>query len=135
MLFRSVLNKKSGALGLSGVSSDYRDLLAAMESGNKDAENAIEVVIYRIAKYIGAYFVALGGVDAIAFTAGVGENSMKMRERILNSLGALGVVMDPEANAVAGEEILLTKPESKVPVWAIPTNVELAIARETARLV
>ncbi len=131
----SVLNKKSGALGLSGVSSDYRDLLAAMESGNKDAENAIEVVIYRIAKYIGAYFVALGGVDAIAFTAGVGENSMKMRERILNSLGALGVVMDPEANAVAGEEILLTKPESKVPVWAIPTNEELAIARETARLV
>ncbi|RKI39805.1 acetate kinase [bacterium D16-51] len=131
----SVLNKKSGALGLSGISSDYRDLLAAAESGDEHAEDALEVVVYRIAKYIGAYFVALGGVDAIALTAGVGENSMKMRERILNSLGALGIVINPEANAVAGEEILLTKPESKIPVWAVPTNEELAIARETARLV
>ena len=131
----SILNKKSGALGLSGISSDYRDLLAAAEDGDENAKDALEVVVYRITKYIGAYFVALGGVDAIALTAGVGENSMKMRERILNSLGALGIVMDPEANAVAGEEILLTKPESKIPVWAVPTNEELAIARETARLV
>ncbi len=131
----SILNKKSGALGLSGISSDYRDLLAAAEDGDENAKDALEVVVYRIAKYIGAYFVALGGVDAIALTAGVGENSMKMRERILNSLGALGIVMDPEANAIAGEEILLTKPESKIPVWAVPTNEELAIARETARLV
>ena len=130
-----MLNKKSGALGLSGISSDYRDLLAAAEDGDENAKDALEVVVYRITKYIGAYFVALGGVDAIALTAGVGENSMKMRERILNSLGALGIVMDPEANAVAGEEILLTKPESKIPVWAVPTNEELAIARETARLV
>ena len=131
----TILNKKSGALGLSGISSDYRDLLAAAENGDENAENALEVVVYRIVKYIGAYFVALGGVDAIALTAGVGENSVKMRERILSSLGALGIVMNPEANAVAGEEILLTKPESRVPVWAVPTNEELAIARETVRLV
>ena len=131
----TILNKKSGALGLSGISSDYRDLLAAAEDGDENAENALEVVVYRIIKYIGAYFVVLGGADAIALTAGVGENSVKMRERILNSLGALGIVMNPEANAVVGEEVLLTKPESKVPVWAVPTNEELAIARETVRLV
>lgn len=131
----NVLNKESGALGLSGISNDYRDLVEAMNNGDENAKNALEVVVYRIVKYIGAYFVALGGVDAIALTAGAGENNLEMREMILNSLGALGVVANPEANTVRGKEILLTKPESKVPVWVVPTNEELAIARETAKLV
>ncbi|MDD7403189.1 MAG: acetate kinase [Butyribacter sp.] len=131
----TILNKKSGALGLSGVSNDYRDLIEAMEAGNEDAKNAIEVMVYRVAKYIGAYYVALGGADAIALTAGVGENNAMIRKMLVESLGALGIVLDAEKNKVRGEEILLTKPESKIPVWVVPTNEELAIARETARLV
>lgn len=130
-----ILNKKSGALGLSGISNDYRDLIAAMEEGNEDAKNAIEVMVYRVLKYIGAYYVALGGADAIALTAGVGENNVKIRKMILQGLSALGIVEDPEADAIRGEELLITKPESKIPVWVVPTNEELAIARETARLV
>jgi len=131
----TILNKKSGVLGLSGVSNDFRDLLAASESGNEDAKNTVDVFVYRIVKYIGAYFVALGGVDAIAMTAGVGENSTGVRKMILDSLSALGIVIDEEANQIRGKEILLTKPESKVQVWSVPTNEELAIARETVRLV
>lgn len=131
----TILNKNSGVLGLSGVSNDYRDLIAAMEAGNEDAKNAIEVMVYRVMKYIGAYYVALGGVDAIALTAGAGENNAMIREMILDGLGALGIVIDQEANQVRGKEQLLTKPESKIPVWVVPTNEELAIARETARLV
>lgn len=131
----TILNKNSGALGLSGISNDYRDLVDAMEAGNEDAKNALEVMVYRVVKYIGAYYVALGGADAIALTAGAGENNLLIREMILNSLGAIGVVPEPEANTVRGKEVLLTKPESKIPVWVVPTNEELAIARETARLV
>lgn len=131
----TILNKNSGALGLSGISNDYRDLIEAMESGNEDAKNAIEVMVYRVTKYIGAYYVALGGVDAIALTAGAGENNTIIREKILDGISALGVVIDHEANQVQGEERLVTMPESKVPVWVVPTNEELAIARETARLV
>ncbi len=130
----TILNKESGVLGLSGLSNDYRDLMEAVEQGNEDAKNAVDVMIYRVLKYIGAYFVALGGVDAIALTAGVGENNIKIRERILKGLEAIGVVPDLEANTVRGEELLLTKPESKVAVWVVPTNEELAIARETAAL-
>ncbi|MCD7826453.1 MAG: acetate kinase [Clostridiaceae bacterium] len=130
-----ILNKQSGVLGLSGVSNDYRDLSDAMESGNQDAKNALDVLVYRAIKYIGAYFAAMGGADAIALTAGAGENNCWIREQIINGLGALGVVLDPEANQVRGEEKLITAPESKIPVWVIPTNEELAIARETARLV
>lgn len=132
--FTEILNKKSGALGLSGISNDYRDLMAALEEGNEDAKNAIDVMIYRILKYVGAYYVALGGVDAIALTAGVGENNIKLRQRIMDGLEAIGVVPDPSANTTQGEEALLTKPESQVAVWVVPTNEELAIARETARL-
>lgn len=131
----TILNKKSGALGLSGISNDYRDLVDAMNQGNEDAKNAMDVMIYRVLKYIGAYYVALGGVDAIALTAGAGENNLEIREAILKGLECLGVVFDPEANTTRGEETLLTKPESKIPVWVVPTNEELAIARETARLV
>lgn len=130
----TILNKQSGSLGLSGISNDYRDLMTAMQNGNEDAKNAVEVMVYRVLKYIGAYYVALGGADAIALTAGVGENNLEIREMILNGLGAIGVVPDPEANVDRGEERLLTKPESKVAVWAVPTNEELAIARETAAL-
>ena len=91
-------------------------------------------MVYRVIKYIGAYYVALGGADAIALTAGAGENNAEIRAMIMSGLSALGVVMDEKANAVRGVEELLTKPESKIPVYVIPTNEELAIARETARL-
>lgn len=129
-----ILNKKSGALGLSGLSNDYRDLIEAVENGNEDAKNAIEVMVYRVLKYIGAYYVALGGVDAIALTAGAGENNLQIRRMILDGLRAIGVEKIAQWDASIGEEMLLTTPESKVQVWVVPTNEEIAIARETARL-
>lgn len=131
----TVLNKESGALGLSGFSNDYRDLVEAMQSGNEDAKNALEVMVYRITKYIGAYYMALGGADAIALTAGAGENNLEVREMILKGLSAIGVVIDTDANNTRGKELMITTPDSKVPVWVVPTNEELAIARETVRLV
>ncbi len=130
-----ILNKKSGVLGISGVSTDYRDLLAAEEEGNQDAHNAMEVMMYRIIKYVGAYFTAMGGADAIVLTAGAGENNMKIRARIVNGLSALGVKLDDVANDVVGEERLVSAPDSKIPVWVVPTNEELKIARETAEVV
>ena len=130
-----ILNKKSGALGLSGLSNDYRDLIEAMGNGDEDAKNAIDVMVYRVLKYIGAYYVALGGVDAIALTAGAGENNLLIRKMILDGLGAIGVEKNAKWDATMGEEMCLTTPESKVQVWVVPTNEELAIARETARLV
>ncbi len=130
-----ILNKKSGALGLSGVSNDYRDLIEAMENGDENAKNAIEVMVYRVLKYIGAYYVALGGADAIALTAGAGENNLLIRKMILDGLGAIGVDKNAQWDSTMGEEMCLTTPESEVQVWVVPTNEELAIARETARLV
>ena len=130
-----ILNKKSGVLGMSGVSNDYRDLIAAEAEGNKDAHNAVEAMIYSIAKYVGAYFVAMGGVDAIALTAGAGENNLEVRGRIVEALSALGIKLNKEANTMRGEELLLSTPDSKVPVWVVPTNEELKIARETAEVV
>ena len=130
-----ILNKNSGLLGLSGVSNDFRDLQEAAENGNKDAVNSYDVFVYRIIKYIGAYYMALGGADAIAFTAGIGENSSEVRKSIMDGLAAIGVEIDEEANKKRGEEVLLSTPSSKIPVWSVPTNVELAIARETARLI
>jgi len=127
----SILNKKSGALGLSGISNDYRDLVEAMENGSEDAKNAIDVLVYRIVKYIGAYFLALDGADAIALTAGAGENNLEIRQMIIDKLGAIGVVPNPDVPQTRGVELCLTKPESKVQVWVVPTNEELAIARET----
>lgn len=129
-----ILNKKSGALGLSGISNDYRDLMEAMQQGDENAKNAIDVLVYRILKYIGAYYMALGGADAIALTAGAGENNIEMRNMILDGLSAIGVEKNAQVNDTRGEEALLTTPESKVQVWVVPTNEELAIARETARL-
>ena len=129
-----VLNKKSGMLGISGVSSDGRDLEAAAETGNKRAQLALDVFDYRVIKYIGAYAAAMNGVDAIAFTAGIGENNIKMRKDVCSSLTYLGVKLDEEKNNVRGEERIISADDSKVQVLLVPTNEELAIARETLAL-
>lgn len=132
----NMLNKKSGVYGLSNyLSSDFRDLSAGAESGNKPAEIALDVFCYRVAKYVGAYAAAMNGVDVIAFTAGIGENSDVVREKVMDCLGYLGIALDKEANSKRGEEVLISTPESKVKVFIIPTNEELAIARETVALV
>ena len=130
-----VPNKKSGMLGISGVSSDGRDLEAAAETGNKRAQLALDVFDYRVIKYIGAYAAAMNGVDAIAFTAGIGENNIKMRKDVCSSLTYLGVKLDEEKNNVRGEERIISADDSKVQVLLVPTNEELAIARETLALV
>ena len=129
----NVLNKKSGVYGMSGVSSDFRDIENAANEGNKRAETALESFVYRVAKYVGAYAAAMGGVDAIAFTAG--ENDKITRKKVCDYLGFLGITIDDEANAKRGEEIVISTPDSKVSVLVIPTNEELAIARETLALV
>lgn len=130
-----VLNKKSGVQGMTGLSSDFRDLETAYDEGNQRAIDACEVFAYRVAKYIGSYVAAMNGVDAIAFTAGIGENTSFIREKILAYFGYLGVTMDKEANKKRGEDTILSTPDSKVKVCIIPTNEELAIARETVALV
>ena len=130
-----VLNKKSGMLGISGVSSDGRDLEAAAETGNKRAQLALDVFDYRVIKYIGAYAAAMNGVDANTFTAGIGENNIKMRKDVCSSLTYLGVKLDEEKNNVRGEERIISADDSKVQVLLVPTNEELAIARETLALV
>lgn len=131
----NILNKKSGVLGMSGgVSSDFRDIEAARKEGNHLAEVALEAFVYRVAKYIGAYTAAMNGVDAIAFTAGVGENDKKTRKEICSYLGYLGVKIDDEANDVRGKNAVISAADSKVKVMLLPTNEELAIARETKRL-
>ena len=131
----NVLNKKSGLQGLSNLSSDFRDLNEAAQNGNKNAENAIEVLCYGIAKFVGGYVAALNGVDAITFTAGIGENACPVREKVVSYLGYLGIELDKEANGKRGEEIVISTPDSKVKVCVIPTNEELAICRETVALV
>lgn len=132
----NVLNKKSGLLGLSGgLSSDFRDLSEAAEAGNADAANAIEVLCYGIAKFVGGYVAAMNGVDAVVFTAGIGENAALVREKVVSYLGYLGIELDKEANGKRGEEIVISTPDSKVKVAVIPTNEELAICRETVALV
>ena len=132
----NILNKKSGVLGMSGgISSDFRDIEKAAAEGNHLAEVALEAFVYRVAKYIGAYTAAMNGVDAIAFTAGVGENDKKTRKNVCYYLGYLGVKIDDEANYVRGERRVISAPDSKVKVMLIPTNEELAIARETLALI
>ena len=132
----TMLNKKSGVYGLSNnLSSDFRDLEEAAKAGNKRAELAIDVFAYRVAKYVGAYTAAMNGVDNIVFTAGIGENAIPVREKVVSYLGYLGVTLDKEANGVRGEEIVISTPDSKVKVAVIPTNEELAICRETVALV
>lgn len=127
------LNKESGVYGLSGVSSDFRDLAKAAAEGHRRAILALDVFIYRIQKYIGAYAAALGGVDTLVFTAGIGENDAKMRKDILTGMEWLRIQLDDEANQQRGEH-KISAPDSKVEVWVIPTNEELVIARETVRL-
>ena len=132
----NILNKKSGILGMSGgISSDFRDVGKAADEGNHKAEAALDAFRYRVAKYVGAYAAAMNGVDAIAFTAGVGENDKVVRKSICEDyLGYLGVKIDDEANDVRGKKTVISAPDSKVKVMLIPTNEELMIARETARL-
>ena len=131
----NVLNKKSGLEGISGLSSDFRDLTAGAKDGNKRAIAAIEVFCYRVAKYVGSYAAAMNGVDAIAFTAGIGENVGLVREKICSYLGYLGITLDAEANAKSGDNCVISAADSKVKVAVIPTNEELAICRETVALV
>lgn len=132
----NICNKKSGVLGLSGgLSSDFRDLAMAMGEGNKEAKAALETYAYRVAKYIGAYAMAMQGVDIIAFTAGIGENNSEVRSLIGKYLGVLGTSIDPEKNKIRGEEVILSKDSDKVVTMIVPTNEELAICRETVALV
>ena len=130
-----ILNKQSGILGISGVSSDFRDVQAAQHEGNHRADVAIQSFVYRIAKYIGSYITAMNGVDIIASTAGVGENDGEIRKAVWGYLGYLGITIDDEANAMRGKERIISTPDSKVIVAAVPTNEELAIARQTLALV
>ena len=130
-----MLNKESGLLGVSGVSSDFRDVLNAANEGNERAKLAIDIFFRRVIAYIGRYFIALGGCDAIAFTAGIGENSAYARKEILSLVSeALGIVVDDDANENGEGERLISTPESKIKVYVIPTNEELVIARDTKRL-
>lgn len=129
------LNKKCGFLGVSGVSSDMREVEAAAADGNEHAQNALDLFYYGVQKYIGAYAVAMGGLDAIVFTAGIGENSISAREAILDGVKFLGVEVDKEANNCRGVEKEITTAASKVKAFLIPTNEELAIARDTLALI
>lgn len=129
-----MLNKESGVLGISGVSNDYRDLVDAAQSGDQNAQNALEVMVYRVCKYVGAYYVAMGGADVIALTAGAGENNLEVREMIMNGLSALGIKLDPARNTERGKEMKISTDDSSIPVWVVPTNEELKIARETVEV-
>ena len=131
----NVLNKKSGVLGLSaGLGSDFRDLEKGYNEGNAGGKRAIEAFVYRVVKYIGAYAAAMDGVDVICFTAGVGENSGFVRKKIVERISYLGITLDEEANGKRGEEIAISTADSKVKVYVVPTNEELAIARDTVAL-
>jgi acetate kinase len=130
----TVLNKKSGVLGISGVSSDFRDIEEAAEKGNERAKLALEVYIHRVKKYIGAYAAIMNGVDAIVFTAGLGENSDIIRSDICKDMSFLGIELDEEKNHVRGKETDISTAGSKVRVLLIPTNEELMIARDTKKL-
>ena len=130
----NILNKKSGVLGISGVSSDFRDLEAAEKEGNARAKLALDKFFYEVRKAIGAYAAAMGGVDAIVFTAGVGENGIANRARIMKGLEYLGAKIDPEKNNTRGVEAEISTADSKVKIFVIPTNEELMIAKDTARL-
>ena len=131
----NILNKKSGVLGISGVSSDFRDLEEAVSNGNERAALALKVFAHKVRFYIGAYIAEMNGVDAIVFTAGVGENDVTMREIICNNLGNLGIKLDPVENKIRGKEAIISADDSKVKILMIPTNEELMIARDTYNIV
>ena len=130
----NILNKKSGVLGISGISSDFRDLDAAAAQGNERAQLALDKFIYEVKKYIGAYATVMGGVDAIVFTAGIGENSIDLRRKICEGLEYMGIKMDAEKNNVRGKEADVSAADSKVKIFVIPTNEELMIAMDTTAL-
>ena len=130
-----ILNKQSGAWGVSGVSSDYRDIEDGFEMGDQRSILTLESQAYKIAQYIGSYYVSLGGVDAITFTGGVGENGKESRERICKYLGCLGAELDEQANNCRGKEMCISTPESKIALYVIPTNEELMIAKDTYELI
>ncbi len=128
------LNKKSGYLGLSGgFSSDSRDIVDKMEAGDELAKNAFDVQVKRVCDYIGSYFVTLGGLDMLCFTAGIGENAPIVRAAIMNRLEALGITLDTPANEVRGQVQKISASNSKIPVYVIPTNEEVMIAREVMK--
>ena len=131
----NMLNKKSGMQGISGVSSDFRDLEAGAKEGNEACALAREKFCYEVAKYVGAYAAALNGIDVLTFTAGVGENDVNVRATICEYLSFMGVKIDPELNGNRGKEMVISTPDSKVQVWIVPTNEELMIAQDTADLV
>ncbi len=130
-----ICNKKSGMLGVSGISNDNRDVCAAADAGNERAKLAVDMQRYQILKFVGSYVAAMNGVDAIAFTAGIGENDPDLRQYVCDNLGYLGVKIDDEKNHVRGQEIKISTEDSKVDVFVIPTNEELAIARDTLALI
>lgn len=132
---QALINKKSGVLGISGISSDMRDIENAIEQGNERAKLALDMYEYRIIKYVGAYTAALGGVDVIVFTAGVGENQIATRERVCKQLAYLGIDFDSDKNNCRGEEVEISRPKSKVRVVVIPTDEEYMIARDTQAIV
>jgi len=131
----NILNRQSGYLGVSGLSSDSRDLVAAAEEGNHQAKLALDIQAKRIADYIASYYVYMGGADAIVFTAGIGENAPITRENIINRISVLGVKLDPIRNEVHGKEQLISTDDSKIKVFVVPTNEEVMIARDTLRLI
>ncbi len=130
-----ILNKESGFLGLSGISSDMRDVEEAAEKGDKASQIAIDMLYQGIKKYIGAYAAVMGGVDAIIFTAGIGENGWELREGVMENMEFLGAKLDKEKNKVRSKEIDVSTPDSKVKILVIPTNEEIVIARDTLALV
>ena len=131
----NMLNKKSGMLGMSGVSSDFRDLEDGAKNGDEGCALAREKFCYEVAKYVGAYAAALKGIDVLTFTAGVGENDVNVRAAICEYLAFMGVKIDPELNSKRGKEMKISTPDSAVEVWIVPTNEELMIAQDTAELV
>ena len=130
----NILNKKSGLLGISKKYSDSRDIEEGIKNGDELCQLAQDIYVRRIVEYIAKYYVLLGGCDAIVMTAGVGENSIPTRKQILDKLSVLGVQVDEERNNIRGEEQLITKDSSTIPVWVIPTDEELMIARDTYEL-
>ena len=131
----NMLNKKSGVLAISGVSSDFRDLEDGAANGDEKCQLALDKFCYEVSKYVGSYAAALNGIDILTFTAGVGENGPETRQAICDYLGFMGVKLDPEKNKVRGKEMCISTPDSSVQVWVVPTNEELMIAQDTAELV
>ena len=130
-----LFNKKSGVLGISGISSDFRDLEEAAEEGNERAQLALDVFVNRVKKYIGAYAAIMGEVDALVFTAGIGENSISIREKICEGLECIGIMLDKERNQVRGKETIVSKNVISTTILVVPTNEELMIAKDTLELV